>query len=62
MAKFLIEPTADAPPRRADTPPLSATVRRHLGKSLRSHYAASLAEPVSERLEALLTKLQGPKD
>ncbi len=42
-------------------PPLSASVRRHLGKSLRSFYAASLAEPVSERLEALLSRLDTPK-
>ncbi|GJE56568.1 hypothetical protein EKPJFOCH_3075 [Methylobacterium thuringiense] len=61
MAKIQSEPRTDTRPHHADTPPLSATVRRHLGKSLRSHYAASLAEPVSERLEALLAKLQGPK-
>nr|WP_147078284.1 hypothetical protein [Methylobacterium haplocladii] len=55
------EPRTDTRPCRIETPPLSATVRRHLGKSLRSHYAAALAEPVSERLEAVLAKLEGQK-
>lgn len=61
MAKTLIETRADAPSHRVEAPPLSATVRRHLGKSLRSHYAGTLAEPVSERLEALLAKLEAPR-
>lgn len=45
----------------ASAPSLSSNVRRHLGKSLRSYYAASLSEPVSERLEALLARLDAPK-
>lgn len=41
----------------ADAPPLSPTVRRHLGQTLRGHYADSLSAPVGERLEALLAQL-----
>ncbi len=44
----------------ADTsavPPLSPGVRRHLGRTLRSHYAECLTEPVGERLATLLTRL-----
>lgn len=61
MVKVQLEPRPDASAPRADVPPLSAPVRRHLGKTLRTHYAASLAEPVSERLEALLAKLEDPR-
>ena len=43
-------------------PPLSPSVRRHLGKSLRSHYADSLTEPVSERLETLIGRLDAKQD
>ncbi|GLS43567.1 hypothetical protein [Methylobacterium brachythecii] len=60
MAKIQLDARTEAPPLRADVPPLSAGTRRHLGKTLRSHFAATLAEPVSERLEALLAKLQAP--
>ena len=59
MTKMQIEPKAS--PSGATIPPLSASVRRHLGKSLRSFYATSLSEPVSERLEALLARLDTPK-
>ena len=41
----------------AEAPPLSPTVRRHLGQTLRGHYADSLSAPVGERLEALLAQL-----
>lgn len=41
----------------ADAPPLSPVVRRHLGQTLRGHYADSLSAPVGERLEALLAQL-----
>ncbi|HJE22809.1 MAG TPA: hypothetical protein K8W01_04050 [Methylorubrum populi] len=41
----------------AAVPPLSSGVRRHLGKTLRHHYAGCLTEPVGERLEALITRL-----
>ncbi|MRI53435.1 hypothetical protein D8770_05630 [Methylobacterium sp. DB1607] len=44
------------------TPPLSPSVRRHLGKSLRSHFADSLTEPVGERLETLIDRLDAPQD
>lgn len=60
MAKIQLDARTELPPQRADIPPLSAGIRRHLGKTLRSHYAATLTEPVSERLEALLAKLQTP--
>lgn len=47
------------------TPPLSAGVRRHLGRNLRSLYAdslsAPLSDPVSERLDALIAQLDRPK-
>jgi hypothetical protein len=62
VAKIQIDPRAEGVADRVGVPPLSASVRRHLGKSLRSHYAATLAEPVSERLEALLAKLGVQKD
>ncbi|MEH3118254.1 MAG: hypothetical protein PGN25_11880 [Methylorubrum populi] len=52
------KPAADT----AAVPPLSPGVRRHLGKSLRSHYAGCLTEPVGERLEALITRLAKPRD
>lgn len=42
-------------------PSLSSNVRRHLGKSLRNYYADSLSEPVSERIETLLARLDAPK-
>ena len=42
-------------------PSLSSTVRRQLGKSLRSYYAESMNEPVSERIEALLARLDVPR-
>ncbi len=38
-------------------PPLSQSVRRHLGKNLRSLYAGCLTEPVGERIEALIARL-----
>ena len=46
----------------AEAPPLSASVRRHLGKNLRSHYADSLTEQVGERLEALSGRLDTLQD
>jgi hypothetical protein len=45
----------------SDAPPLAAGIRRHLGRTLRSHYADSLAAPVSQRLEALIAQLAKPK-
>ena len=46
-------PSTDA----TDAPPLSPNVRRHLGQTLRGHYAESLSAPVGQRLEALLAQL-----
>lgn len=60
MSKTLIESTRGGV-MPVSTPPLSPSVRRHLGKSLRSFYAASLTEPVSERIEALLARLDAPR-
>ncbi|GEP09657.1 hypothetical protein [Methylobacterium gnaphalii] len=60
MAKIQLDARTETLPHRNDVPPLTAGTRRHLGKTLRSHYAATLAEPVSERLEMLLAKLQTP--
>lgn len=61
---------SERPPQTAATPPagegpegvapLSHNVRRHLGQTLRGHYADSLAAPVSERLEALIAQLDKP--
>lgn len=48
--------------RTPPTPVLSASVRRHLGKTLRSFYAPTLSEPVSERMEALLARLQTQRE
>lgn len=61
MAKSVIEARRESRPERAGPPPLSPSVRRHLGKSLRSFYAETLSEPVSERFEALLARLETPK-
>lgn len=60
----MTKPAADTKSARgvAAAPPLSPSVRRHLGKSLRSHYADSLTEPVGERLEALIGRLDEPQD
>lgn len=60
MAKIQFEPK-DTRAASPVTPPLSPGVRRHLGQTLRSFYAASLSEPVSERMEALLARLDGRK-
>ncbi|RZK80225.1 MAG: hypothetical protein EOO66_29750, partial [Methylobacterium sp.] len=48
------ERPADAGTARSGPPPLAANVRRHLGLSLRTFYAATLAEPVDDRIAALL--------
>ncbi|TFZ60627.1 hypothetical protein E4V01_02100 [Methylorubrum sp. Q1] len=60
----MTKPIADT--KRAEdaaaAPPLSPSVRRHLGKNLRSHYADSLTEPVGERLEALIGRLDTLQD
>lgn len=45
----------------ADAPPLTAGIRRHLGQTLRAHYADSLAAPVDPRLEALVAQLTKAK-
>jgi hypothetical protein len=50
------------PGASADVPPLAPGIRRHLGRTLRSHYADSLAAPVNQRLEALIAQLAKPKD
>ncbi len=42
---------------RPGPPPLNAGIRRHLGLSLRSFYAAFLTEPPGTRIEALLSRL-----
>ncbi|GJE71395.1 hypothetical protein [Methylorubrum podarium] len=60
----MTKPVAETKPARGASaaPPLSPSVRRHLGKSLRSHYADSLTEPVGERLETLIGRLDTPQD
>ena len=40
---------------------LGQSVRRHLGQTLRSAYADTLAAPISQRLEALVQQLAKPK-
>lgn len=40
--------------------PLSPSIRRHLGRTLRVVYADALAEPVGQRIEALLDRLDKP--
>jgi hypothetical protein len=56
-------PERPTPPEAmTDVPPLAAGIRRHLGRTLRSQYADSLAAPVSQRLEALIAQLAKPKD
>lgn len=59
----MTKPVAETKPATGTgtTPPLSPSVRRHLGKSLRSHFADSLTEPVGERLESLIGRLDTPK-
>ena len=53
------------PPPPAETAqaaqPLSASVQRHLGQTLRGHYADALSAPVGQRLEALIAQLEKPK-
>ncbi len=62
MAELRVETTSpQRSPHGTRAPVLSASVRRHLGKTLRSFYAPALAEPVSERMEALLARLQAQK-
>ncbi|MCJ2079756.1 hypothetical protein [Methylobacterium sp. J-090] len=51
------ERQADARTARSGPPPLAPNVRRHLGLSLRTFYAATLAEPVDDRIAALLDRL-----
>jgi hypothetical protein len=51
---------APVPETGSAIPPLSRTVRRHLGQNLRGHYADSLCAPTSERLEALIAQLDKP--
>lgn len=51
------ERQADARTVRSGPPPLAPNVRRHLGLSLRTFYAATLAEPVDDRIAALLDRL-----
>lgn len=65
MSKTQAErPTSTVEPAQAmdpvEAPPLSPNVRRHLGQTLRGHYADSLSAPVGERLEALLAQLDKP--
>ncbi len=60
MAKSAFEARIALSARTA--PPLSPSVRRKLGASLRSFYADAMSEPVSERLEALIAKLENRKD
>ena len=57
MTKMQPDDGQDGRMHRARPAALSASVRRHLGLNLRSLYAGSLVEPVSERIESLLTKL-----
>ncbi len=48
MAELRVETTSpQRSPHGTRAPVLSASVRRHLGKTLRSFYAPALAEPVS---------------
>ncbi|HEV7439649.1 MAG TPA: hypothetical protein VGN94_08505 [Methylobacterium sp.] len=50
--------------RRVETPPvppLSPSVRRHLGRSLQVFYAEALSAPVGARLEALIARLDPHK-
>lgn len=60
MPKTQPEHPSETPPAAGATP-LSAGVRRHLGQTLRTHYADALAAPVSQRLEALIAQLDKPK-
>lgn len=61
MAKSATEVSNASSSTRSGPPPLSPSVRRQLGSSLRNFYADTLSEPVSERLEALLARLDRPK-
>lgn len=57
MTKVQPDDGQDGRAYRARPAALSASVRRHIGLNLRSLYAATLVEPVGERIESLLTKL-----
>lgn len=60
MSKPHPEPPQKSEPA-PEAPPLPAGIRRHLGQNLRSYYAETLAEPVSQRLEALLAQIAKAK-
>lgn len=58
----MTKPATETKSTAAQTaPPLSPSVRRHLGKTLRSHFADCLTEPVGERLGALIASLGKPQ-
>lgn len=58
----MTKPATETKPTAAQpAPPLSPSVRRHLGKTLRSHFADCLTEPVGERLGALIASLGKPQ-
>lgn len=40
--------------------PLSPSIRRHIGRGLRVVYADALTEPVGQRIEDLLDRLDKP--
>jgi hypothetical protein len=61
MSKARSDNSSQADAARSGPPPLNASIRRHLGSSLRTFYAEVLSEPPSARIEALLARLDTPK-
>lgn len=61
MPETQTERAEDAGPIRTDPPPLTASIRHHLGSGLRSLYDQTPAAPIDERIEALLVRLERPK-
>lgn len=57
----MTKPATETKPTAEKAVSLSPSVRRHLGKNLRSHFADCLTEPVGERLEALIASLGKPR-
>lgn len=61
MSKSHTDRSTDSKTAAIATPSLSPSVRRHLGRNLRTHYADALTQPVNERIETLLGRLEKPE-
>ncbi|HEX8416795.1 MAG TPA: NepR family anti-sigma factor [Methylobacterium sp.] len=60
MAKTQTDRADSAKSAAPGPAPLSPSIRRHLGRGLRVVYADALTEPVGQRIEDLLDRLDKP--